>query len=82
MAIENFNYKKYREGLADQIKKEPDRQKRREVLQTAQATEEYEGAEILHRAGAEKERKRLIAGGFAEEAKAFEKVAEFADRVK
>ena len=74
MAIENFDYKKYRDELAAEIKKEPDKEKRRELLQTAQETEEYEGARILRRAGGEKEKRRLAEGGFLEESEAFGKL--------
>ena len=82
MSTENFDYKQYRHSLAAEIKTEPDKEKRRETLHTAQEKQEYQEARILHRADAVGERGRLIEGGFIEEAGAFEKVVDFAKAVE
>jgi tRNA nucleotidyltransferase (CCA-adding enzyme) len=82
MGESSFDYKKYRNELAARIRREPDKEKRREILRSARGTNEYQEAVILHRAGAVKERERLIAGGFMEEAGAFEKVVDFARAVE
>jgi len=82
MNTENFDYKRSRENLASEIKKEPDKQKRREVLHAAQETREYQEAKKLHRTDAAREKQRLIEGGFIEEAGAFERVTAFAKAVE
>jgi len=82
MTEKGFDYKKYRDELAAEIKKEPDREKRREILESAQKTVEYKEAKEFHLADATKTRKRLIEGGFIEEAGAFERVIAFAQAVK
>jgi tRNA nucleotidyltransferase (CCA-adding enzyme) len=82
MTEKGFDYKKYRDELAAEVKKEPDREKRREILKSAQKTIEYKEAKELHLADAIKTRKRLIEGGFIEEAGAFERVIAFAQAVK
>lgn len=82
MNTENFDYKHYRENLAGEIKKEPDKQKRREILRAAQETREYQEAKTLHLADATREKQRLIEGGFIGEAETFEKVTAFAKAVE
>jgi tRNA nucleotidyltransferase (CCA-adding enzyme) len=82
MTEKGLDYKKYRDKLAAEIRKEPDRKKRREILKSAQETVEYKEAKELHLADAIKTRKRLIEGGFIEEAGAFERVIAFAQAVK
>ena len=47
--MENFEFQKYRDNLAKEIKQEPDKLKRREILATAKSTEEYQTAETLRR---------------------------------
>jgi len=47
--MESFESQKYRDDLAKEIKQEPDREKRREILATAKLTEEYQEAEKLKR---------------------------------
>lgn len=56
MTEKEFDYKKYRDELAEKIKEEPDREKRQEILRAAQKTKEYQEAKSLH----QKERKRLL----------------------
>jgi tRNA nucleotidyltransferase (CCA-adding enzyme) len=82
MTEKNFDYQKYRDELAAKIKEEPDREKRREILESAQETVEYKEAKKFHLADALKTRKRLIEGGFIGEAEAFERVIAFAQTVK
>jgi tRNA nucleotidyltransferase (CCA-adding enzyme) len=82
MTEKNFDYQKYRDELVAKIKAEPDREKRREILDSAQKTKEYQEAKKLHLADALKTRERLIEGGFIEEAGAFEKIIAFAQVVK
>lgn len=79
---EDFDYKKYRNDLAGELSGEPKKDRRREILRTARETREYREARILHHTDAVKERERLIGGGFAEEAGAFEKVVSFAKAVE
>lgn len=45
--MENFEFKKYRSDLAKEIRQEPDRTKRREILATAKGSEEYQEAKRL-----------------------------------
>ena len=45
--MENFEPQKYRDDLAEEIKKEPSKKKRREILSTAKLTEEYQEAKKL-----------------------------------
>lgn len=45
--MENFEFKKYRSDLAKEIRQEPDKTKRREVLATAKGSEEYQEAKRL-----------------------------------
>jgi len=47
--MENFESQKYRDDLAKEIRQEPDKEKRREILTTAKSTEEYQEAEKLKR---------------------------------
>ncbi len=47
--MENFESQKYRDDLAKEIKQEPDKEKRREILMTAQSTEEYQEAKRLRK---------------------------------
>ncbi|MBU2578667.1 hypothetical protein KKA09_00925 [Patescibacteria group bacterium] len=47
MSEKNFDYKQYRDELASEIKKESDKEKRREILQRTQGTEEYQKAKRL-----------------------------------
>jgi len=47
--MENFESQKYRNDLAKEIKQEPDKEKRREILTTAQSTEEYREAKRLRK---------------------------------
>lgn len=42
--MENFEGSQYRKNLAEEIKQEPDKNKRREVLEQAKGTEEYQTA--------------------------------------
>lgn len=81
MSTENFDYNKYRDKLAVEIKAEP-KDRRREMLHRARKCQEYQEARVLHRTNAARERERLIEGGFAEEAGAFEKVVDFAKVVE
>lgn len=82
MSTENFDYKKYRDILAADIQAEPNKEKRHDILGTARKTQEYQEAQILHRADAARERERIIEGGFIEEASAFEKVVDLAKAVE
>lgn len=82
MSAENFNYEKYRDELAADIKAEPDKEKRREILHAAKETEVYQEAKVLHCTDAVREKQHLIEGGFIKEAGAFEKVANFAKAVE
>lgn len=43
--MENFEASQYRKNLAEEIKQEPDKEKRREILEQAKGTEEYQTAE-------------------------------------
>ena len=43
----NFESQKYRDDLAEEIKQEPSKEKRREILSTAKLTEEYREAKKL-----------------------------------
>ncbi|MFC1617664.1 hypothetical protein ACFL2B_00110 [Patescibacteria group bacterium] len=45
--MENFKFQEYRDNLAKEILKEPDKTKRREILATALSTEEYQEAKRL-----------------------------------
>lgn len=45
--MENFESQKYRDDLAKEIKQEPSKEKRREILSTAKSTEEYQEAKRL-----------------------------------
>ncbi|MDP3729482.1 MAG: hypothetical protein Q8R26_01865 [bacterium] len=45
--MENFESQKYRDDLAEEIKQEPNKEKRREVLSTAKLSEEYQEAKRL-----------------------------------
>lgn len=45
--MENFESQKYRSDLAREIRQEPDRTKRREILATAKGSEEYQEAKRL-----------------------------------
>jgi HrpA-like RNA helicase len=56
MVEKNFDYKKYRDKLAAEVKKELDREKRREILKSAQETVDYHKAKSLH----QKEREKLL----------------------
>jgi len=56
MTEKGLDYKKYRDKLAAEVKKEPDREKRREILESAQETVEYHKAKSLH----QKEREKLL----------------------
>lgn len=47
--MENFESQKYRDDLAKEIRQEPDKEKRREILETAKSTEEYQEAKRLRR---------------------------------
>ncbi|MDO8569282.1 MAG: hypothetical protein Q7R89_00615 [bacterium] len=40
--MENFEASQYRKNLAEEIKQEPDKEKRREILEQAKTTEEYQ----------------------------------------
>src|SRR3989338_8808590 len=42
--MENFEASQYRKSLAEEIKQEPDKSKKREVLEQAKGTEEYQTA--------------------------------------
>ncbi len=59
--MENFESQKYRDGLAKEIRQEPDKEKRKEILATAKSTEEYQGAERLK----QKEEHRPFWGEFS-----------------
>ncbi|RME59503.1 CCA tRNA nucleotidyltransferase, partial [Candidatus Parcubacteria bacterium] len=80
--MKDFNYRKYRNDLAREVKQEQDRGRRREILEAARETPEYQRAAILHRADAARQQEKLRAAGFFEEAEAFRKVAEFAKAVE
>jgi len=45
--MENFEFQKYRDNLAKEIRQEPDKEKRQEILATAKSTEEYQEAKRL-----------------------------------
>lgn len=45
--MENFEFQQYRDDLAKEIKDEPDKEKRREILEQAKTTEEYQEARKL-----------------------------------
>jgi len=45
--MENFEFKKYRSDLAKEIRQEPDKTKRREILASAKGSEEYQEAKRL-----------------------------------
>ncbi len=45
--MENFEFKRYRSDLAKEIRQEPDKTKRREILATAKVSEEYQEAKRL-----------------------------------
>jgi hypothetical protein len=45
----NFESQKYRDDLAKEIRQEPDKEKRRVILETAKSTEEYQEAKRLGR---------------------------------
>ena len=45
----NFESQKYRDDLAKEIRQEPDKEKRREILTTAKSTEEYQEAKRLRK---------------------------------
>lgn len=47
--MENFEFQKYRDSLAQEIKQEPDKAKRREILERVKSTQEYQGAKKLRR---------------------------------
>ncbi len=47
--MEDFESQKYRDDLAKEIKQEPDKEKRREILMIAQSTEEYQEAKRLRK---------------------------------
>ena len=47
--MENFESQKYRDDLAKEIRQEPDKEKRREILTTAKSTEEYQEAKRLRK---------------------------------
>ena len=59
--MENFESQKYRDDLAKEIRQEPDKEKRKEILATAKSTEEYQEAEKLKR----QEERRLFWGEFS-----------------
>jgi hypothetical protein len=44
---EKLNHQEYRDNLAEEIKQEPDKNKRREILETAKLTEDYQEARKL-----------------------------------
>jgi RNA helicase HrpA len=56
MVDKNFDYQKYRDELAAKIRKESDREKRWEILESAQKTKEYQKAKSLH----QKEREKFL----------------------
>jgi RNA helicase HrpA len=56
MTEKGFDYQKYREDLAGEIKKEPAKEKRREILESARATREYQKAKFSH----QKEREKFL----------------------
>ena len=56
MIEKGFDYKKYRDELAIEIKKESEKEKRREILESAQETKEYHKAKSLH----QKEREKFL----------------------
>jgi len=45
--MEKFEFQQYRDELAKEIKEEPDKEKRREILERAKTTEEYQEARKL-----------------------------------
>lgn len=45
--MENFEFQKYRDNLAKEVKQEPRKEKRREILEQAKTTEEYQDARRL-----------------------------------
>lgn len=45
--MKNFEFQKYRDNLAKEIRQEPDKEKRREILASAKSTEEYQEAKRL-----------------------------------
>lgn len=45
--MENFESQKYRDDLAKEIRQEPDKERRKEILTTAKSTEEYQEAKRL-----------------------------------
>ena len=45
--MENFEFQKYRDSLVKEIRQEPDKEKRREILASAKLTEEYQEAKRL-----------------------------------
>lgn len=45
--MENFEFQKYRDNLAKEIRQEPNKEKRREILAAAKSTEEYQEAKRL-----------------------------------
>jgi len=45
--MESFEFQKYRDNLAEEIRQEPDKEKRQEILLTAKSTEEYQEAKRL-----------------------------------
>lgn len=45
--MENFEFQKYRDNLAKEIRQEPDKEKRREILVSAKSTEEYQEVKRL-----------------------------------
>lgn len=45
--MENFEFQKYRDNLAKEIRQESNKEKRREILATAKSTEEYQEAKRL-----------------------------------
>ena len=47
--MENFESQKYRNDLAKEIRQEPDKEKRKEILATAKSTEEYQEAKKVNR---------------------------------
>ena len=59
--MENFESQKYRDDLAKEIRQEPDKEKRKEILATAKSTEEYQEAEKIKR----KEERRPFWGEFS-----------------
>jgi len=53
--MEKFESQQYRDDLAEEIKNEPDKEKRKEILAEARGTEEYEKAKNIHKLETQKE---------------------------